>query len=184
MSNPTSEKSFEDDISGFFLSPEGGYTHNEDEYDPELALFPTTLLRFVQKTQPKEWKWFLYQNKLNPEWKFITAFNNACAMNGLVSVLRYGFKHNGRNYRVCYFKPESRLNQSAAALYAANEICCNRQWYYSAQNHKSIDMVLSVNGIPVFAFELKNQYTGQTVDNAKRQWMYDRDPKETRFVYP
>lgn len=31
-------------------------------------------------------------------------------------------------------------------------------------------MVLVLNGIPVFAFELKNQYTGQTVDDAKRQW--------------
>ena len=32
--------------------------------------------------------------------------------------------------------------------------------------------------IPVFAFELKNQFTGQTVENAKQQWMHDRDPRE------
>ena len=44
-------------------------------------------------------------------------------------------------------------------------------------------MVLVLNGIPVFAFELKNQYTGQTVDNAKRQWMYDRDPREVCFLF-
>ena len=44
-------------------------------------------------------------------------------------------------------------------------------------------MVLVLNGIPVFAFELKNQYTGQTVDNAKQQWMYDRDPRETCFQF-
>ena len=44
-------------------------------------------------------------------------------------------------------------------------------------------MVLVLNGIPVFAFELKNQYTGQTVDNAKRQWMYDRDPREVCFQF-
>lgn len=43
--------------------------------------------------------------------------------------------------------------------------------------------MLSVNGIPVFAFELKNQYTGQTVDNAKTQWMYDRDPREVCFQF-
>ena len=42
-------------------------------------------------------------------------------------------------------------------------------------------MVLVVNGIPVFAFELKNQYTGQNADNAKTQWMYDRDPREICF---
>ena len=44
-------------------------------------------------------------------------------------------------------------------------------------------MVLAVNGIPVFALELKNQYTGQNVDNAKRQWMYDRDPREICFQF-
>ena len=44
-------------------------------------------------------------------------------------------------------------------------------------------MVLVLNGIPVFAFELKNQYTGQTVDNSKTQWMYDRDPREVCFQF-
>ncbi len=42
-------------------------------------------------------------------------------------------------------------------------------------------MMLAVNGIPVAAIELKNQLTGQTVDNAKLQWQYDRDPKEPAF---
>ena len=44
-------------------------------------------------------------------------------------------------------------------------------------------MVLVLNGIPVFAFELKNQYTGQTVENAKIQWMEDRDPREICFQF-
>ena len=60
---------------------------------------------------------------------------------------------------------------------------CYRQWYFSADTKKSVDMVLVLNGIPVFAFELKNQYTGQTVDDAKRQWMYDRDPRELCFQF-
>ncbi|MFR5583956.1 MAG: DEAD/DEAH box helicase family protein [[Clostridium] scindens] len=40
---------------------------------------------------------------------------------------------------------------------------------------------MAVNGIPFVAIELKNQLTGQSVDNAKRQWMFDRDPKEPAF---
>ena len=75
------------------------------------------------------------------------------------------------------------MNQTAAALYAANHIEVYRQWFYSADTRKSVDMVLVLNGIPVFAFELKNQYTGQTVDNARRQWMYDRDPREIYFQF-
>ena len=46
----TNEKRFEDDITASFLSPVGGYTHNDDVYDPALGLFPDTLIRFIQKT--------------------------------------------------------------------------------------------------------------------------------------
>ena len=178
----TTEKRFEMDIADSLLSA-GGYTSNQDVYDPKLGVFPATLVRFVKKTQPKAWARFEMQNKENPERKFCLAFHNACDMDGLLHVLRHGFKHRGVSFRVCYFKPESSLNQTAATLYDANEITCNRQWFYSADTHNSVDMVLAVNGIPVFAFELKNQYTGQTVDNAKRQWMYDRDPREVCFRF-
>ena len=109
----TTEKRFEADIEEFFLSPAGGYTHNNDMYDPQLGVYKDTLLRFVQRTQPKEWKRFLLQNKVDPERKFCLAFNNACDMDGLISVLRRGFKHRGIPFKVCYFKPESGLNQTA-----------------------------------------------------------------------
>lgn len=179
----TTEKRFESDIEAFFLSAAGGYTKNSDTYEPDLGLYTSTLIRFIQKTQPNEWKRFTMQNAVDPERKFCLAFNNACDMDGLVSVMRHGFKHRGISFKVCYFKPESTLNQTATSLYEKNEITVNRQWYYSKDNNNSVDMVIAVNGIPVFAFELKNQYTGQNVDNAKRQWMYDRDPREICFQF-
>lgn len=179
----TTEKRFETDIEAFFLSAAGGYTKNNDTYEPDLGLYSATLIRFIQKTQPNEWKRFTMQNATEPERKFCLAFNIACDMDGLVSVLRHGFKHRGITFRVCYFKPESSLNQTAQALYEKNEITVNRQWYYAKENNNSVDMVIAINGIPVFAFELKNQYTGQNVDNAKRQWMYDRDPREICFQF-
>lgn len=179
----TNEKRFEDDITASFLSPAGGYTYNEDVYDPALGLFPDTLIRFIQKTQPNEWRRFELQNSGDTTRKFCLTFNNACDTYGLLDVLRHGFKHRGISFRVCYFKPESGLNQTAAALYEKNEITCNRQWFYSTTSHNSVDMMIAINGIPVFAFELKNQYTGQNVDNAKRQWMYDRDPREICFQF-
>lgn len=127
----TTEKQFESDIAAALLSPAGGYTRNGDCYDPKLGLFVDTLIRFVQKTQPNEWAFFEKQNPVNPVRKFCTAFNNACDADGLLSVLRYGFKHRGRRFRVCYFQPESALNQKDAQRYAQNEITCNRQWFYS-----------------------------------------------------
>ena len=158
----TTEKRFESDIHAAML--EGGYTVNTDTYDAKNALFLDTLIRFVQATQPKSWQRFETQSG-TPE-KFARAFQTAVDMDGLLYVLRNGFKHRGIPFKVCYFQPESSLNQTALDNYAANEITVNRQWYYSADNKNSVDMVIAVNGIPVFAFELKNQYTGQDIENA------------------
>ena len=173
------EKRFESDIETAMLS--GGYTRNNDTYDAKNALYLDTLVRFVQTTQPKSWQRFELQSG-TPE-KFAQAFQNAVDMDGLLSVMRNGFKHRGIPFRVCYFKPESGLNQTALDNYNANEITINRQWYYSPDCRKSVDMVIAVNGIPVFAFELKNQYTGQDIEDAKRQWMFDRDPRELCFRF-
>lgn len=177
----TNEKRFESDIEAVMLA--GGYTTNTDQYDAENALYLDTLIRFVKATQPKSWQRFELQNADNTAEKFARAFQTAVDMDGLLGVLRNGFKHRGIPFRVCYFKPESTLNQTAVEQYAANEITVNRQWYFSAENKKSVDMVIAVNGIPVFAFELKNQYTGQDIENAKRQWMFDRDPRELCFQF-
>ena len=179
----TDEKRFESDIEASLISPAGGYNKGDDTYDAKLGLYINTLIEFIKKTQPKEWARFENANKIDTIRKFCVAFNNACDMYGLVSVLRHGFKHRGIKFRVCYFKPESSLNQTAVAQYAKNNAACYRQWYYSADSKKSVDLVIVLNGIPVFAFELKNQYTGQTVDNAKKQWMYDRDPREICFQF-
>ena len=173
----TTEKRFESDIHAAMLG--AGYTVNSDTYNAQYALYLDTLVRFVQTTQPKSWQRFELQSG-TPE-KFAQVFQNAVEMDGLLSVLRNGFKHRGIPFRVCWFQPESGLNQTAVDNYNANIITVNRQWFYSADCHKSVDMVIAVNGIPVFAFELKNQYTGQDIEDAKRQWMYDRDPRELCF---
>ena len=53
-----------------------------------------------------------------------------------------------------------------------------RQVRYSTKNDNSLDLVLSVNGIPVATAELKNPLTGQTAEHAKHQYRSDRDPRE------
>lgn len=179
----TTEKRFEEDIEAFFLSDKGGYTKTTDAYDANAGLYVDTLINFIKATQPKEWQRFENTCQSDPVRKFCIAFDNAVDMDGLVSVMRHGFKHRGITFRVCYFKPESHLNQTATALYEMNVCNVVRQWHFSAGNKKSVDMILVINGIPVFALELKNQYTGQTVDNAKQQWMYDRDPRELPFRF-
>jgi len=42
---------------------------------------------------------------------------------------------------------------------------------------------LSLNGLPVATLELKNQFTGQNVNHAKKQYKDTRDPKEILFQF-
>lgn len=180
------EKRFESDIEAFLISPEGGWDKTSDagycaSKGSGMALDLSTLIGFIKETQPVAWQRFEKQCNSDPEKKFYRAFENAVENDGLISVLRHGFKHRGIEFRVCYFKPESTLNDLAVKHYGQNICQCIRQWHYSEQNNNSVDMMLAVNGIPVVAIELKNQLTGQSIDNAKRQWMFDRDPKEPAF---
>lgn len=178
------ERQFETNIGAFLISPAGGYTKATDAgyvASSSMALDINTLVEFVKTTQPVMWKRFEKQCNSDPYKKFYKCFEDAVQMDGLLSVMRHGFKHRGMDFKVCYFKPESTLNDVAVKRYKQNVCQCIRQWHYSEQNNNSVDMMLAINGIPVVAIELKNQLTGQTVDNAKLQWKYDRDPREQAF---
>ena len=182
------EKTFEEFIESYLISEEGGWTKATDaglrsEESRGMNLDIVTLTDFVKATQPMAWKRFERMCTINPVRQFYKSFENAVTQDGLISVLRYGFKHRGVSFRVCYFKPESELNDLAVANYQKNVCQCIRQWHYSEQNKNSIDMLLAVNGIPVIAIELKNQLTGQSVDDAKKQWAYNRNPKEPVFGF-
>lgn len=178
------EKQFESNIEDFWISPDGGYEKATDAgytASSDMALDIHTLVGFVKATQPIMWQRFEKQCNSDPYRKFYKCFEDAVQMDGLLSVMRHGFKHRGMDFKVCYFKPESTLNDVAVKRYGQNVCQCIRQWHYSQQNNNSVDMMLAINGIPVVAIELKNQLTGQTVDNAKLQWQYDRDQREPAF---
>ena len=173
----TSEKRFEHDIESFLIGPDGGFEQfsyqNPDgawiqkyAYDKEKLLYPEVLVNFVMQTQPKEWAKYVKYYGSNATEKLCRRLQDSIATDGLVSVLRNGILDMGIRIRVCFFKPESDLNQTAEEHYAANILGVTRQFSYSLKNHNTIDMVLSVNGIPVAALELKNQFKGQDVSNA------------------
>ena len=43
--------------------------------------------------------------------------------------------------------------------------------------------MLFLNGLPIFTAELKNHFTGQDIENAKKQYRNDRDPREPLFAF-
>ncbi|MBR5782502.1 MAG: type I restriction endonuclease subunit R [Bacteroidales bacterium] len=178
----TKEKNLENDIESYLLS--NGYVKgNQATYDKNKAIDMPVLMSFIQTTQPKMWQRYVNVYGEKAEKQLYTVFQNNVEQNGLVHVLRYGVKDRGMDLRFAYFAPSSNLNEELVQKYKSNILTCTRQFSYSTQNNNTIDIVLSLNGIPVVAMELKNQLTGQSVNNAKRQFMYDRDEKEFCFRF-
>ena len=179
----TKEKNFENDIETYLLS-EGGYVKgNQDTYDKAKAIDMPVLISFIEKTQPKVWERYknVYGDK--SEKQLYNIFQQNVESEGLVHVLRNDIKDRGMTIRFAYFAPASGKNTELVEKYNRNILTVTRQFSYSTQNHNTIDMVLSLNGIPIVAIELKNQLTGQSVANAKRQFCEDRDPKEFCFRF-
>lgn len=178
----TKEKRFEQDIETFFLSEEGGYVKlKSSQFDVDKCICMDVLCQFIAKTQPKAWERYLkYYGENAPE-KLYYRLEKCISQQGLIYVLRYGIEDLGIKLKVCYFKPETALNYIDVERYEANILGCTRQFRYSPHNTNTIDMVLSVNGIPVVSIELKNQLTGQDYQCAIKQYKNDRSSKEFCF---
>ena len=175
------EQTFEEAIESYLIEL-GGYTKgNKHSYAKELALDKSVVFSFLQSTQPKAWENLQKIHGADLENKLIHRLAKELELRGTLDVLRNGITDYGVKFRLAYFKPESKLNAEAEELYNLNQLTVTRQVKYSKQNENSLDLVLSVNGLPVATAELKNQFTNQTVEHARRQYMFDRDPKELLF---
>ena len=178
----TSEKRFEQDIETYFLN-HGFRKVLPSTYDKEKMLFSDVLEEFVSTTQPKAWARYTKLYGASAVDKLTRRVNTAISESNVLDVLKKGIKDMGIEIKLCYFKPSSNLNQDLVKLYEGNICGITRQFPYSKNNNNTIDTVLSINGIPLFAFELKDQFKGQNVNDAMRQWKEDRDPKEPIFKF-
>lgn len=187
-----SEKRFERDIESFLISPAGGYTQfcgqdaegnwvHTRQHDVSKCIYMDVLCEFIAKTQPKEWARYTKYYGVQAVDKLYHRLEKAISNQGLLYVLRNGVEDMGCKLKVCFFKPESDLNPVTVEHYEANILGCTRQFRYSTANTNTIDMALSVNGIPVVALELKNQFTGQDYICAINQYKNDRSSKEFAF---
>ncbi|MFZ5945121.1 MAG: type I restriction endonuclease subunit R, partial [Bacillota bacterium] len=178
------EKKLEEAIE-YYLTNEGGYIKgNAASFNKELALDTTTLLTFVKNTQSKEWDKYRTIYGINSEKSFVERLCKVVRQVGLIDVLRRGITDRGIKFRLAFFKPETELNQDTVELYKQNILSCTRQLHYSNRYNKSLDMLLFLNGIPIVTMELKNQFSGQDVQDAIKQYKYDRSPTEAIFEFP
>ena len=177
------EQHFENEIEHSLLT-EGGYQQGlAKDYEKSTALFPADVVAFIQTTQPKLWARLeiLFKDKAQDE--LIKALNQELNIKGSLNVLRNGFRVANRTAKMAYFAPNSTLNETSQQQYDANIIKIARQ--VITEYNERIDMVISVNGIPVSTIELKNEMsaTGWTVEDAKYQYRKERNPQGKLFEF-
>ena len=180
--NRTNETAFETVIETHLL--DNGYVSvDRESFDRERAIFPEVVLAFIRETQKKEWDKLeaLHGDKTGEQ--ILTDLCKWMNQNGALATLRHGFKCYGRTLHIAFFKAAHELNPELEARYAANRLGITRQLHFSPRSEKSLDVTLSLNGIPIATLELKNPLTGQTVEDARRQYKHDRDPREPIFEF-
>ena len=182
-SRTTTEQAFEQAIEKSLIE-KGGYAKGEpSDFSRELAFDSKTIFVFLKDTQPQSWGKLSEIHGTQVESKVLQRLFKELDNRGTLDVLRNGFVDYGVRFKVAYFKSASKLNPETIALYNKNRLTVTRQVKYSLKNENSIDMLLSLNGLPVATVELKNQFTGQNAANAKWQYAADRDPNELLFKF-
>jgi type I restriction enzyme R subunit len=174
----TKESGFEEFIEQQLVSLHKYRSRPSSSYNKDLCMDTELVLEFIQTTQKDSWNKLVEQYGGDVANRFLARLDEELLSRGLLSVLREGVKDRGVNIRLAYWKPENDKNPETLADYAGNILSVMRQVKYSAKNENSIDMVIFVNGLPLFTTELKNQFTGQNVINAISQYKTDRDQKE------
>lgn len=184
MVNQTWESAFEQELCEHLAANGWLYSPDDTGYNRQRALFSEDVFAWLEETQPEE-----LAKKVKPSMsaeaqakardKILTRLadllDKGQPVGGSLQVLRGGFKDTPATFTMMQKRPETTVNETVTKRYAANRLRVMRQVHYSTKSNKSIDLVLFVNGIPVATLELKTDGK-QTVGDAKKQYLLDRDP--------
>lgn len=177
MPTNVSEMNLEDMILAYLRDKQGYEEGASNDYVKDYALDTERVKRFLLSTQKQKVEnTACFANEYS-ERKFFTELAKQLANRGVTDVLRKGFRFISELFDMYYPLP-SELNPTAQEMYGKNLFCITKELAYSKENDNRIDLMVSLNGLPLITMELKNHYTGQTVENAVKQYQTDRDPKD------
>jgi type I restriction enzyme R subunit len=180
------ERAFEDAIEGSLLERGGYGIGSPDSFDPVLGLDRTLVLTFLRETQEKALAQLVSHYggvHGDPESGLLKRLAAQIDDRGTLDVLRHGVTDHGVSFKLAYFKPAHGLTPELLARYEANRLTVVRQLPFQAGEHKTLDLCLLLNGIPVATAEIKNPITGQGVEHAKEQYRTDRDPRNVLLAH-
>lgn len=164
------------------MTAEGWLTGPAIGYDRRAALYTEDLLAYIKDAWPERWEKFSKNNPNDPESVLVKKLVRELEKHGTLDLLRNGFKVPGVKIDLCSFKPDHDMNPDTHRRYQANRLRVVPEVSYSPHFREGdynprLDLVLFVNGIPTATLELKSEFK-QSVENAKRQYRYDRPPTD------
>lgn len=178
----TTEKAFEAYIQET-MSARGWISGSNKTWDKNKALFPDQIIAFIKDTQADLWAQMekLHGHELSA--KLIETLVKERNAKGTLHIIRHGFKFYGKNFKLAYFKPAHGLVKETLELFEKNKLHATRQVACHPSDSSTVDMVLSLNGIPLATMELKNPATGQTWKHAVSQYKNNRNPGSPLFQF-
>lgn len=165
------------------LETENGYTiRPATAFDAGYGMDTELLFEFLYATQGEDIAKLekLYKDKTRQT--ILNYINNEInkKTRSLLDVLKHGVEFdNGATLTLMYRKSATSFNKKAEQLYNQNTLSVMEEIYH--KDGERIDLVIFINGIAIFTFELKCNTSGQTYEDAIRQYKYERDFK-TRLL--
>ena len=198
------ERNFEENVAealaerGWVYEP-----HARDAgWDPSLALFPEDALSWLRSQYPEEYRKATAGAQSDAELakadrKLLERLAEVLATTtqvdakkgtprgGLLGVLHTGYRHSQIGHAAANFgpmvafPPENPNITSAVKAANENRLRVLRQVHFDPAKGDTIDLVLTVNGVPVVTIELKTDNT-QVVEDAIEQYRVARVPSKSR----
>lgn len=152
-------------------------------YNKDLCLIPEDVIGFIKDTQEKKYQALQLQYGANTDAKIIERIAESLNKNKTLHVFREKVKDRGQTLDLVYFQPSHSKTPEHLEWYGKNRFTIIRQLKYSKKNENSIDIAIFLNGLPIITMELKNALTGQYLHHAVKQYIQDRDPKESLLEF-
>ncbi len=172
-------------------APYGGvgyFAGSPKDYDRAHAMDVPQLFAFLRATQPEAFKKLAIADAYEAgdinRLKFLARLSAEIGKRGVIDVLRKGVDHHPAGHFDLFYGTPSPGNIKAETLHGQNRFSITRQLAYSIdESRRALDLCLFINGLPIATFELKNNLTKQTVEDAVQQYKRDRDPRERLFEF-
>ena len=165
------------DVAAQSPAPDRFYWGKPSDMDRSLAIDTRRLWSFLRASQPDTLA--KYKGAASLEENAPQQIAAAIKTFGLLEVLRNGVDVDNIHLDLFYPRPGPSDSEASRLKFALNQFSLTRQQTYSlSASGNEIDMVLFVNGLPVFTFELKNPWTGQTARYHGRKQLCEREPKD------